>query len=164
MARPKIKLPDRWYERLLRAVSAAAVLVLIGLTVYAMIRLPARIPTHFGGDGRADGWGGKGALWLLPTLGLAFFIGLRILEQFPWAYNYPVEITEENAAHQYRLGRFLIEWLNLTLVGTFLYLQWQTYRVAMNQSAGLGMWFLPVSMLAVFGGLGFCIYRMVRGQ
>nr|WP_319489549.1 DUF1648 domain-containing protein [uncultured Caproiciproducens sp.] len=162
MSRPKIELPYSRLEKLIQILSFFSLLVLIGLTVFSMIHLPGRIPTHFGASGRADGWGGKGSLLMLPVMAVILYVAMTILERFPWAYNYAVEITEENAAYQYKLGRQMLEWIKCIIIVIFLYLQWQTEQVARGLSAGLGAWFLPVSMLALFGGLGFGIYKMIK--
>lgn len=162
MKRPKIKMPYTAPEKLLQAGAVFLLLSLIALTVSAEVSLPARIPTHFGFDGNPDGWGGKESLILLPVLSAAFYVGLTALERFPWLYNYPVEITENNASDQYRLGRRLIEWLKLVVLAIFSYLQWQTIEGAKGVSGGLGVWFLPVAMAALFGGIVVMIRKMVK--
>lgn len=162
MPRPKIKLPYSVNEKLLQILSFVALLGFIVLTIFAMINLPESIPTHFGVDGRADGWGGKGMLLMLPIMAIMLYVAITILERFPWTYNYAVEITEENAAYQYKLGRQALEWIKCIIIMIFFYLQWKTTQVARGLSVGLGIWFLPVSMLALFGGLGFSIYKMVE--
>lgn len=164
MLRPKIKLPYSQPEKLLQVLSVVALLGLIILTVFSMINLPESIPTHFGADGRANEWGGKGVLLMLPIISVIFFVVVTILERFPWVYNYAVEITEKNAAYQYKLARLMLEWLKFILILIFLYIQWQFMQVAKGLSGGLGAWFLPVSMIAVFGLLGFFIYKMLKNK
>lgn len=164
MPRPKIKLPYSQPEKLLQILSLFGVLGLIVLTVFSMINLPESIPTHFGADGRADGWGGKGSLLMLPIMAVILYTALTILERFPWIYNYPGEITEENAEYQYKLGRLALEWIKFIMISIFLYIQWQTAQAARGLSDGLGSWFLPVFLLALFGVTGFMIYKMVKHQ
>lgn len=162
MPSPKIRLPYSTFEKLLQILSLLAVAGLIVLTVFAMTGLLARIPTHFGADGRPDGWGGKDSLLLLPIVAAVLYVPLTILERFPWIYNYAVDITEENAARQYRLGRQMLEWMKLITAAIFFYLQWQTIQAAKGLSEGLGVWFLPVSMFLLFGVMGALIYRMAK--
>lgn len=162
MPRPKIKLPYSQSEKLIQILSFVALLGLTGLTVFSMIYLPARIPTHFGATGQADGWGGKGSLLMLPIMAVILYVAITLLERYPWIYNYAVEITEENAPYQYKLGRQMLEGIKCIIIVIFLYLQWQTEQVARGLSTGLGKWFMPVSMLALFGGLGFSIYKMIK--
>jgi hypothetical protein len=160
--RPKIKLPYTAPEKLLQAGAALMLLAIIALTISSMTALPARIPTHFGFDGSPDGWGGKDALLLLPILSAVFYAGLTALERVPWVYNYPVEITEENAPGQYRVGRLMIEWMKLVVLAIYSYLQWQTTEGAKGLSHGLGAWFLPAAMVAMFGGMGVMIRKMTK--
>jgi hypothetical protein len=160
--RPKIKLPYTAPEKLLQVGAALLLLAGIALTVSSMGALPARIPTHFGFDGNPDGWGGKNSLFLLPILSAVFYAGLTELERVPWVYNYPVEITEENAPGQYRVGRLMIEWMKLVVLAIYSYLQWQTVEGAKGLSHGLGAWFLPAAMVAMFGGMGVMIRKMTK--
>ena len=165
MPRPKIKLPYSWLEKLIQILSFVALLGLIVLTAFSIIHLPERIPTHFNASGLPDGWGGKGALLMLPIIAVILYVAITIIERFSWAYNYAgIEINEKNADYLYRLGRQMLEWVKLILITDFLYLQWQTTLVARNLSTGLGSWFMPVFLLALFGGIGFSIHKMVRHQ
>lgn len=164
MRRPKIKLPYSLPEKLLQVLSLALLIGMIALTVSSASSLPATIPTHFGADGRPDGWGGKGSLLMLPILSAVLAAGLTVLERFPWMYNYPVEITEENAAVQYKMARQMLEWMKLFILAVFFYLQWQTVQAARNLSSGIGAWFLPAFLLVMFGTMGVMIYRMKKNQ
>ena len=164
MARPKINQPLSQPEKLLQILSLTAVAGMVVLTVIAWIRLPQSIPSHFGAGGTPDAYGGKGSLLLLPIFSVVMYIALTALERFPWIYNYPGDVTEENAPRYYRYGRLMIECLKLITILIFLYLQWQTYRVGEGASGGLGVWFLPVSMIALFGVMGLLIYKMVKNK
>lgn len=160
--RSKLKLTYSFSEKLLQILSFVALTVLVVLTICAMAGLSTKIPTHFGVGGSPDSWGGKGSLLLLPIMGGVLYLSLTILERFPWIYNYPVEITKENAARQYGLARRLLEWMKFILTGTFLYLQWQTIQVAKGLSGGFGVWFLPAFLLLLFGVTGILIYKMFK--
>lgn len=164
---PETGRPDRnpeWslLEKILQPL--CAVLVLANFAVLAAVwgSLPVRIPTHFGASGAADAWGGKGSLLLMPILMAVMAAGLTLLERFPKIFNFPVEINEKNAAVLYRLGRELIVVLKTVVVLIFSYIQFQTVEVARNARIGLGGWFLPVTLLVMFGSIGFYIYLMVR--
>lgn len=162
MQRPKIKLPYTAPEKLLQAGAVFLLLASVALTASSMGALPARIPTHFGFDGSPDGWGGKDSLLLLPILSAVFYAGLTALERVPWIYNYPVEITEKNAPDQYQVGRLMIEWMKLAVLAIYFYLQWQTIEGAKGLSHGLGAWFLPAAMFAMFGGMIVLIHKMTK--
>lgn len=164
MARPILKSPYSLPEKVLQALSFITLLGILLLTFYSFITLPAKIPTHFGFDGRPDAWGGKSALLLLPIFSAVFYAALTVLERFPQIYNYPVEITEQNAAAQYKLGRLLIECLKLILPAVFLYIQWATARAAAGSVFGFGFWFLPVTLILMFGTTGIILFKMVKSK
>lgn len=164
MGRPKLKLPYSQLEKVIEIVSAFLLAGLIILTVFGMIRLPARIPSHFGADGQPNAWGGKGSLLLLPIVGACFYALITLLERFPWIFNYTVEVTEENAPRLYRIGRQGIAAVKLFMLLIFLYIQWETVRVAQGLSTGLGSWFMPVVLVALFGSIGLMIWRMFKNK
>ena len=46
-------------------------------------RMPGIIPIHFGIDGKADGWGPRGMLWLLPILGFVLLGVFHVVTRKP---------------------------------------------------------------------------------
>lgn len=162
MSRPNSKSKWSLPEKILQPLGAGLLLTQFAFTAAVWGRLPARIPTHFGALGTADSWGGKSTLLLVPVLTIALYAGLTLLERFPQISNYPVEITEKNATVLYGLMRELNVVLKTLVVLIFSYIQFQTVETARNAHLGLGIWFLPASLTALFGFLGLYIYRMVR--
>jgi len=63
---------NRWITPLLVAAMWA-----FALAVYP--RLPARIPTHWNLRGEADGWGGPGAAFLFPAIGIGTWLLMLVL-------------------------------------------------------------------------------------
>jgi uncharacterized membrane protein len=55
-------------SRALALSNAALLFVFLLATVFAVPRLPGRVPSHFDGSGKVDAWGGPSILWLLPGL------------------------------------------------------------------------------------------------
>ncbi|MFI5273957.1 MAG: DUF1648 domain-containing protein [Ktedonobacterales bacterium] len=106
--------------------------------------LPATVPAHFGISGRPDAYGGKTTLLLMPAIALVLTVLLLIVARLPWAFNYPVRITPENAARTYRTGRLVPRWINLVLVWTFAVIGWQSIQVAQHSALRLPGWYGPV--------------------
>jgi uncharacterized membrane protein len=102
------------FEKALKVLSVLLMAILFGYIFYIWNYLPAKVPTHFNGAGRIDGWGGKGSLWMLPIIGLLLFMILSSLGRFPHIFNYPVTITEENAPKLYLEARRMLIILNFT--------------------------------------------------
>ena len=157
--RPRIKPDKEPIDFLLEITGMVAVITLVVLTAISYKGLPGRIPTHFNGLGQPDNYGGKGMIWLLPVITVVMYTGLSIINLFPYNFNFPVNITEENAPRLYRHAMRSIRILSLMLVMVFFYLTWQTIALAGGKSSGLGFLFLPVGIFAI---MNFILYMVVR--
>ncbi len=148
--RPVIELPWTTSEKILEFIGILALCTSFFLLARYWSVLPEKIPTHFNFAGKPDGWGGKESLFILPVLGTFMYIIMKLLSKYPQIYNYPVEITEANAAFQYLLGRKVINWLRTLVVILFGYLEWNSINVALGNSAGLGSWFIFAVLTLTF--------------
>lgn len=156
--RPIIKLPLRKEEVILELLSLASIIGMILIIVQFWADLPQKIPTHFGAAGQADGWGNKNSIFQLPVIAVFLYLLLTIINQFPHIFNYPWKITEENARIQYQIARTSNTIIKTEILLVFTYLQWSTVQVALGKSSGLGILFLPLFLLIVFGTLAAFIY------
>lgn len=161
-ARPRIEITPTTLDRVLDRLSLAGVLFIVALLASVWDRLPLRVPTHFGLAGRPDAWGSRNTLLLFLVIPAVTHIGLTVLSRFPWVYNYPVQVTQENYRRLYALGRGMMLWLRTEMVWLFVALGWQTIFVALGQASGLGSW-LGVGPLAVIPGtVAYFAVRMYR--
>jgi uncharacterized membrane protein len=119
-------------------------------TVINYASLPDTIPTHYNSEGQADGFGGKMTIWILPVLAIALFVALTQLNKFPHVFNYPTNITPDNAIVQYTHATRLIRYVKLIIVFIFGLITYRTIQTANGQAEGLGGWFLPLSMGLIF--------------
>lgn len=110
--------------------------------------LPETIPTHFDGKGNPDAYGGRLSIFEMPVIATVLFVGLTVLNRFPHIFNYPVEITAENAPRQYQMATEMIRLLNLSMVLIFGFITWQTIQTALGNAEGLGKWVIPGVMVA----------------
>jgi uncharacterized membrane protein len=160
-SRPKIKLTRTKTEVVLAVFCGAA---LVFMAVYVFItysRLPEFIPTHFGLSGKADGYGPRLSIVAMPVIAAVLFAGLTLLQKFPHAYNYPTEVTGENAPALYRQGRLLLAWMKTEILCMFAFILFA------QGSTALGA---PVSMFAplmafvgvLLGTLIVFVFRMVK--
>lgn len=157
--RPELSLPLTKYEKILEFLSGAAVLFNILFTIAVWGTLPESIPTHFGAAGTPDGWGGKGSLAFLAVGALLMYMLLTVVSRFPYTFNYPWKITEGNAQVQYQNARYLLAFLKTEVIGSFVYIQLGTIRVALGKAEGLGRTFLPVFLVLIFGTIGVYFYK-----
>jgi uncharacterized membrane protein len=112
--------------------------------------LPDSIPTHYNGAGQADGFGGKSTIMTLPLIGTVLLVGLTILNKFPHIFNYPTNITQDNALRQYTNATRMIRYLKLIIVVIFGLTAFKTIQNANGQADGLGIWFLPMISGLIF--------------
>ncbi|WP_421877857.1 DUF1648 domain-containing protein [Marinoscillum sp.] len=164
MTRPKLELEKDGFDWVIEIITFLLFAGLIITPFYYYSALPDTIPSHYNAAGEADGFSGKNVIWTLPAIGLVMFIGLTILNRFPHIFNYPTEVTEENAERLYRGGTKLIRVLNMVTIGAFFYISLQSIMGAMGSNMGLGDWFLPVFLASTFIPIGVYIYLTIKGN
>ena len=148
--RPKIKIELTLSDKAIELACWLIVLQLWVLAAYNYSTLPAAIPTHFNGTGQIDGYGGKNTIFLLPAIGTVLFAVFTYLNKIPDTFNYLVEITNENAEAQYRIATRLLRFVKIGCLITFLLIEYAVVQSAAGKSAGLGVWFLPVTLAFTF--------------
>ncbi|MBY0436435.1 MAG: DUF1648 domain-containing protein [Cyclobacteriaceae bacterium] len=162
MSRPRINIRMTPVDWALEIICIAG----IGLTVFWIAssypKLPDTIPIHFGSSGVANGFGSKSMLWILPIVMGVTYIIQTIAVRFPHLFNYPIAITEENAARQYKNQVLMIRVLKPILVLIFLYISYATIQNGLGVMHSLSPWLLPVTLVFVFGTIAFFIFRGFR--
>jgi uncharacterized membrane protein len=148
--RPRIKLKRTSIDWVLEFVAFAFLLILIILPLAYFKTLPETIPVHFNAAGQPDDYGSRSSLWFLPLTGAFMYLMFTILEGFPQIYNYPVQITPENAVIQYKLATRLMRILKTIILLTFSIISFQTIKTATGGTTGLGKAFFPVFLLLTF--------------
>jgi hypothetical protein len=162
--RPRVELSRQSYDYLLEILALAglvSMLVLAGLNYH---QLPERIPTHFGPNGQPDGFGDKTAVWFLPLLGVVMYAFMTYLNRRPDWFNYPVKITPENAAIQYRLGTRLVSGLKAFIMLLFAYLVLGTIRIAGGEWQGLHWWILPIVLVVSLGNIFYFHFKSAANK
>lgn len=140
--RPKIKIPLTMTDKIVELIG---LLVLIGFWIFTLThysQLPDIIPTHFGAEGKPDGYGEKWTLFLLPIIGSTLYIALTILARFPHKMNYSATITEINAAKQYTIMVQMLRVLKVMILLVFFVLDYKTVQIALGLPDLFGRWFL----------------------
>lgn len=162
--RPKLKIPLRVFDYFLEISSTALILFCLTFIFVMWNQLPDRVATHFNFAGQADSYGSKNELLILLPVLLLLYILLTVLNRFPHIYNYVVEITENNAERQYRFARRFITILKTEIIMILTYIQFATLQSAKYGSFTLGMFFLPITLLMVFGTIGIYIVLSVKAK
>jgi len=160
--RSKIKLELTGIDKAIEIAGWLSVSVIWVFTVINYNNLPDIIPIHFNAVGEADGFGEKTNILTLPIIATIIFVGLALLNKYPHIFNYPTNITKENAQRQYTIATKLIRYLNLITVLIFGYIAFTTIQNAKGQVDGLGVWFLPLSMGIVFIPIIYAIVKLTK--
>ena len=160
--RPKLKVGLKKSDILIEIVTLLVIVFYIVIGIYAWVKLPETIPIHFNSAGEIDGYGSKINLLILLPVIAAFYIVFTILSRFPHIYNYIVEINSDNAQVQYEYATRMIRLLKCELVILFTYIEVTMIRSAIEKVSGLGVLFLPITLLVVFGTLGYYIYKSLK--
>jgi uncharacterized membrane protein len=155
--RPRLKLPRTSLETTLEILAVAGLTLGLYNLIASYSALPASIPVHFDFKGEVDSWGGKKTIWLLGGLLVVIYVSLTLVSRIPHLYNYPWEITEENAERQYRISRTFITLLKAEIVWLFAGMISEIVRVALgkaNQMQPTNLYFylalIAVSVIGYF--------------
>ena len=160
--RPKITLIPTTADKLVELLGWLILLVLWGLTISHFSTLPDTIPTHFNASGEADGFGSKASIIGLPVIASLLFVGLTVLNRYPHIFNYPTAITEDNALRLYTLATRMLRYLKLVLILVFGGIEFMTIQHATGKAAGLGAWFLPLTLVLIFIPLIYFVIKSVQ--
>lgn len=164
MARPKLKLTLSSFDIIMELIGASLIILLIAYPIYHYASLPEVIPMHFDAEGIPDGFGQKSWIWTMPVLGLAVYIGLFILNRYPHIFNYPTEITTENAERQYKLATTLIRMVNLSVAMIFFYITYQSVLSSLSGQGGLGTIFIPIVIFSTTAPLIWYLIKASRND
>lgn len=147
-----------------KIIEAACIAMLSAATLYMLLawgRLPGIVPMHFNAAGEIDSYGSKLVLLSLLPITYLLYALLSVIQRFPQAGNYIVVITAENAHRQYKLVKAMLGILKLELLILFAYMQHVIIQGAYSKMS-LGPWFLPITLIAVFGTLVIYIYKSAK--
>jgi uncharacterized membrane protein len=153
--RPVLLIPLSQQGQILNWIAIAGLVALFAIAIHAWFALPDTIPIHFGLDGKANGWGSKSFLWLFPIVAFLIYGLLTVINQYPHTFNYIVRITEENALPQYQIACSMLHWLKTEMIWLFAYIEWQIFTLATTETPNLGIWFVPVSLIVIFGTIAY---------
>ena len=163
--RPKIKLEFTTFDKTLEILGWTSLLAIWALIIANYTNLPEVVPIHYNVSGQADRFGAKGNVLILPIIATAIFIGLTILNKFPHVFNYPTNITVDNALRQYTNATRMMRYLKFIIVAIFGLIVFQTFRNVYGQTNGLGVWFLPLTLALIFIPLTYFViksYKMTK--
>lgn len=140
---PKAKATFDTVDMLIEVLALSTLVLLFILVFVYYNKLPDVIPTHFNAEGKADNYGNKISVIILPLVALFINLLFSVLTFIPHVINYSVKITEENAVRQYTLVARLLRLFKCLINILFLYISYTTIQAAFNKEVMLGKYFLP---------------------
>ncbi len=166
--RPHIRPPLTTSEIIAIAITIAGLLFTVAPLAILWPGIPDTIPTHFDIYGQPNSYGSKVALLIYPGVAFGITLLFQGLCRYPWVFNYPVLINEENAQRQYRRGRLLLRWVN-AIIWLFGVVEWQAIQVARGAAQTLGSAlslgiFVVVALLLPIVIITFAIIWAQRGK
>ena len=143
-SRPKIKLTLSPTDKTLELTSKILLVFMWSLTLYVFIKLPTTIPIHFNASGKADNYGNKMTLLILPLIATIIYFAITQLNKKPHILNYMTIITKENAEKEYSSATRILRFLKLVTLLIFSLIVLFTFLTSSAVTNGLGFWFLPM--------------------
>ena len=162
MNRQKLSINLTTVDYIVEIIGLIGIICLIFLPIYYFNDLPNRIPKHFNAFGQPDSYGNKIMIWFVPIITLSLYIGMTILNKYPHIFNYPTNVTNENAERFYKIATKSIRFLKVVIVVSFSYLNFRIIKTGLNETAGIGYIFLPIFLILIIGTIGFMIYEMMK--
>ena len=157
-SRPKIKLTLSPLDKALELIGKIFLVFMWSLTLYVFIRLPTTIPIHFNTSGKADNYGNKMTLLILPLIATIIYFAITQLNKQPHILNYMTIITKENAEKEYTGATRILRFLKLLILLIFSLIVLFTFLTSSAVTNRLGFWFLPM----IFGLLSISAVVSIR--
>ena len=160
--RPKINVSLSLLDKILESTGKLLIIIIWGLTLFVIFKLPAVIPTHFNALGQPDDYGNKLTILILPFIATLLYFVLTKLNLHPHTFNYINSITEENAEKQYAIATRMLRILKTAILIIFSHIILFTYFTTKGITNGLGIWFLPLTLSIVFIPIIFYIFKLYK--
>lgn len=135
--RPRLEISRTYPDYIAEILSLTGVFAGLLLLAFVWTGLPGEVPRHFGFSGEPTAWSGRWSVVFPIALAIGLYGGLTLLARYPHIFNYPIAITPENAAIQYRLARSMITWLKTVSIWMFVMIVWSQVRVATGEASGI---------------------------
>lgn len=159
--RPKLTLKKTPLEFIFDGVTVVLFMVSVMYLLSQWSSLPAKVPTHYNAVGDVTRWGSKWGMLTTPIIAIVMWISMTVLEKYPHVYNY-LRLTKENVRAQYVNARQMVNVLKNIITLVFAYVMWKDTQVALHYDEAIGVWFLPVFFIVVFGPMIYFIIRSFR--
>ena len=156
--RPVLHLKPTPLDTAITGLTWLCLLVTCIYVAYMYAVVPEVVPSHFGVSGAPDDYSHKRLLIILLGLDAVMIGGLQLLLKYPHIYNYPSEITRENAETKYRSAIRLLRIVQFAVAVCFGYICYAIIANATGKMFGIGKAFLPVFLLLTIAPVVLYLY------
>jgi uncharacterized membrane protein len=160
--RPKLKAKFTSTDKVIEIAGWLTLITIWLLALWSFFVLPKMIPVHYNAAGQVDSHGNKGTIFMLPIIATILFVGMTILNKYPHIFNYPTNITPDNAFRQYTYATRMIRYLKFAIMIVFTLIVFMTLQKAAAKSEGLGIWFLPLILGIIYLPMIYFIIKLFR--
>lgn len=154
-------------DKLVEGIGILAILCLIGLPLFYYGSLPDTIPTHYGANGKADGFGNKSAIWSLLIMSLTTYISMIFLNKWLVAMSKNPERlsslgdeSPEDNLKNIGIATKTIRVLNTLIASTSAYISYTTIQTALGNQNGFGSFSMPLLVALFFGVLIYFLSKL----
>lgn len=132
--RPRIILPETKNDKIVNLVSIFLLVCLWVFSIWIYINAPEKVPMHFNGSGKVDGYGSKVSILLLPMIGTVMFGFLKYISIKPYLFNYPFKLTAENYERAYSNATSILFLAKFFVIVLFCIIQFMVYKAIHKES------------------------------
>ena len=153
------KMPYTFSQRLLESFGIILVIFYIAYCAVIYPDLPEQIPSHFNFVGEIDAYSSKGSFLFVTAISVVLYLLVSISQLFPSIWNVPKKknASAEDITRNYSYALSLLLWIKVQMLLIFWIISYYTAN-----GSNLPIIFLPLSMIILFGTVGYYTYQMCR--
>ncbi len=116
MSRPKLHIKKSRFDIALEVLTFLLIIVSAVILMLNYKQLPEKLPIHFNWPSKDEnGLGSKAVLWASPIICSVIAMAIYKLNHYPWVFNYPTDINEDNAKYHYTMATQMMRILSFVI-------------------------------------------------
>ncbi|WP_338732063.1 hypothetical protein [Mangrovimonas cancribranchiae] len=144
MQPPKIKIAKTPFDSIIEIITLCFLIISVAIITYYDAQLPNQVPIYFNWPSKdINGMGAKNLLWVSPIICGIIYLAILKLNQYPWIFNYPTTLTQDNAKQHYKLSTRLLRWINLIVAISCLALTFATIATILYPRLNIDNYLFP---------------------
>jgi hypothetical protein len=165
-ARPKIRPGLEAIDIILETFAAGIALAVLVYSAVNWSKLSAAVPASFGLDGRPDAGSANVTLLSIVIASAVCYALMTVMALFPWTFNYPVEVREDNASRLYAIGTRLLRLIKALVTLFLAWLLFASPSLARSSELGNGTTYysVPIFLAALLGAVAWGFRAMRKGR